>query len=188
MNHNPRFGATLPLNLLKEHQTPYFFETGTSNCAGVETARQCGYERIYTVDIDYDCWNDARTRYANDKTVIPVWCDTSMWMPILALDKPTTFWLDAHDDGGPKGRKRCPILDELYYIGMSEIKGHVILVDDRRCFGSPEHWAPDIFEHQVREAILQINLNYKISIADSLSFPQDIIVATLSNELPCASI
>lgn len=179
MNTNPRFGATLPLSLLKEHPTPYFLETGTSNCAGVETARQCGYERIYTIDIDYSCYEDAFKRYANDKTVVPVWCDTSMWMPIFALDKPTTFWLDAHDDGGPRGRKQCPIMDELYYIGMSEIAGHVILIDDRRCFGSEEGWAPNITETQVREAILQINPTYQISVVDSLQFREDIIVATL---------
>lgn len=181
MNTNPRFGGTLPLELLKAHPTPYFLETGTSNCAGVETARHIDYERIYTIDVDRLCWFDAVGRYHEVSRITPLCGDSSFWLRALVsiLDKPTTFWLDAHDDGGPCGMKRCPIIDELYHIGVSGISGHVILIDDRRCFGSPDGWAPNITEAQVREAILQINPNYQIAIADSLQFPQDIIVARL---------
>lgn len=181
MSTNPRAGGTLPLALLAAHPTAYFVETGTSAGHGLATARSLTppYELIHTIDIDRSCWLDAANRYADEPRIYPFCGDTSRLLAILMplLDKPTTFWLDAHDDGGPRGLKRCPLLDELAAIATSPIKEHVILIDDRRCLGAPDVWAPDITEADVRAALLRIRSDYAITLADSVCFPQDIIVA-----------
>ena len=53
------------------------------------------------------------------------------------LDRPALFWLDGHYSEGVtgKGDKETPIYEELSHIFDSEGRGHVVIIDDARCFG-----------------------------------------------------
>ncbi len=55
---------------------------------------------------------------------------------VKSIETPTLFWLDGHYSGGitGKGVLETPIEMELDSILNSDIEGHIILVDDARCF------------------------------------------------------
>lgn len=92
------------------------------------------------------------------------------------IDKPCTFWLDAHVDGGPCGEKRCPLLDELDFIKSANTGlVHNILCDDRRCLGN-NWWGKGILEKDVIRKIKEINSKYTIKYEDG-HVPADIIAA-----------
>ncbi len=48
------------------------------------------------------------------------------------------FWLDGHYSAGVTAIGECdtPVMDELRHIFQSEITGHVVIIDDARCFGN----------------------------------------------------
>jgi hypothetical protein len=52
------------------------------------------------------------------------------------LREPTLFWLDGHWSGGitAKGEKETPIVAECEAVLSHPVRGHVILIDDARCF------------------------------------------------------
>ena len=60
------------------------------------------------------------------------------------IDKPAVFWLDGHYSAGftARGEKDSPILEELEHILAAPNRGHVILIDDARCFGHAESYPP----------------------------------------------
>lgn len=53
------------------------------------------------------------------------------------IKTPCLFWLDGHYSAGvtARGEKDTPIVEELSHIFSSSDIGHVIVVDDARCFG-----------------------------------------------------
>jgi len=89
---------------------------------------------------------------------------------VESLDAPATFWLDAHpiDDS----MSFCPLYKELEIIKESAVENHVIMIDDVRMFGS---WL-DVDEQKVKEKLLDINPDYKITYEDG-HIPNDIMVA-----------
>jgi hypothetical protein len=54
------------------------------------------------------------------------------------LSQPALFWLDAHYSEGvtARGDKDTPIYEELHLILNAGDIGHVIIIDDARCFGT----------------------------------------------------
>ena len=70
--------------------------------------------------------------------------DSSKVLPELLdkIKKPCLFWLDGHYSGGitGKGDLNTPILNELKSIFSHQIKDHVILIDDARCFTGEEDY------------------------------------------------
>ena len=63
------------------------------------------------------------------------------------IDTPCLFWLDGHYSGGVTGMgdEVSPVLSELRDILAHPTQGHVILIDDARCFRSEEGY-PELKE------------------------------------------
>jgi hypothetical protein len=55
---------------------------------------------------------------------------------VRQLQEPALFWLDGHYSGVDTGKDELdtPVSAELEAILGSPVKGHVILIDDARCF------------------------------------------------------
>jgi hypothetical protein len=53
------------------------------------------------------------------------------------INKPTLFWLGGHYSAGEtaQSHKDTPILEGLQHIFDTPDKGHVVIIDDTRCFG-----------------------------------------------------
>ena len=61
---------------------------------------------------------------------------------LTLIREPCLFWLDAHYSEGitVKSDLNTPILEELKHIFAHTIRGHVILIDDARCFTGREDY------------------------------------------------
>lgn len=174
--------TTLSPQVLSKYKNPYFLETGTADADCVRLALEIGFEKVFSIELDEKLQLENIKRYNSQieagfvhliigdslleiKKIVPI------------LDKPTTFWLDAHVDSGPEGIKKCPLYEELEAIKQSELRNHTIMIDDVRIFGA--HWGEDISLEKVKEKILEINKNYKFTFEDNQYAPKDILVAYL---------
>lgn len=174
--------ASLSQGSLLPYRNEYFVETGAHYGAGLLVALQSGFRYLRSVETDPDYLQAAQEllkRYRNVK----IWHGNSsvlLWEMIQDIEKPITFFLDAHrfpplDDG----QKNCPLLDELEQIKRHPIKTHTILIDDMSCCSQLA------FDYLTKEELiaklLEINPNYQISyIAGGWEneVPDNILVAT----------
>ncbi len=176
--------TTLSKSVLSKYKNDIFVETGTLWGEAIEVAIECGFKKIYTVDIDPKKVEHSRKKFAKEVKsgqVEVLEGDTFKMFPdiLKKIDAPATFWLDAHWDGGPMGDYKCPLPFELEALLAHPIKTHTLLVDDRRIFGAiGSNWGEDLDEELLIEAMTDINPDYKISFEDGC-VPNDIIVAKL---------
>jgi hypothetical protein len=175
--------TTLPKEVASRYANPYFFETGTANGACVELALSCGFEKIFSVEIEPERQSENIKKFTKEIVAHKVKLytgDSLLLFPemVKELDKPTTFWLDAHVDEGKSGVKKCPLYEELETIATSPIKIHTIMIDDISYFGTKNHWGDGISLETIKEKILQINPSYNFAFEDGHT-PNDILVAHL---------
>lgn len=115
-----------------------FVETGTH--LGDTVAYVAQDRQVYATSIELDdaYYQAASRRFAGYQNVTILHGDSGLILPQLVrqLSEPALFWLDGHYSGGVtgKGEIDTPISAELSAILDSGIKGHVILIDDVRCF------------------------------------------------------
>jgi hypothetical protein len=176
--------TTLPKEVITRYLNPYFFETGTANGACVSLALSCGFEKVFSVEIEIGRQNENSKLFENEilQNKVKLYTgDSLLLMPkiVQELDKPTTFWLDAHVDEGVSGVKKCPLYEELETISKSPIKNHIIMIDDISYFGTKNHWGDGISLDKIREKILEINPKYNFSFENG-HVPNDILVAHLN--------
>lgn len=167
--------GSLPNSLLLKYKGNYdvFFETGTSEGDTVLTALECGFSRIYSVELDEIVHNRALQRFSANLDTVTLFHSTS----VLALNTtlpfindPILFWLDAHKDSDIE----CtPLIQEL-----EAIKGHKyptrILIDDMRLVGVNK-W--DITIALITEKLMDINPHFDIIFEDNGRAPGDVLVA-----------
>lgn len=115
-----------------------FIETGTH--LGDTLAYMAGNKKFNTtsIEIDEPCYRAATQRFKGYSNVTLMLGDSGKLMPelIQKLEQPALFWLDGHYSGGKtkRGELDTPISVELEAVLSSPVKGHVILIDDARCF------------------------------------------------------
>ena len=174
--------TTLSKEVLSKYLNPYFLETGTANGDCVRLALEVGFEKIFSIELNNFLQEENIKNYQSfidEGRVNLITGDSLLELSniIPALDKPTTFWLDAHVDDGPAGVKKCPLYEELRSIKLSSIKNHTILIDDMRCIGSG-NWGVGIDIDTLIRLILEINPNYRICFEDG-SVPGDVLAASI---------
>jgi hypothetical protein len=114
-------------------------ETGTYYGDMVEAMKDY-FSRIYSIELSNELYEKAKQRFAGDDRIKIIHGDSGIELGklIASLDQAALFWLDGHYSGGvtAKGDKDTPIYEELSHIFSSPQKGHVIIIDDARCFGT----------------------------------------------------
>ena len=112
-------------------------ETGTYLGDMIEATRDT-FDRIYSVELDKALHDNARQRFDGQQKICLLQGDSGTVLPhiLRAIQEPTLFWLDGHWSGGitAKGEKDTPIVAECEAVLAHPVEGHVILVDDARCF------------------------------------------------------
>jgi hypothetical protein len=171
--------TTLLKEVLVKYPNKYFVETGTANGDCVRIALECGFQKVFSVELDVDLQTENIKNYQpfiKQNKVNLVIGDSlfELCNLITKLDAKTTFWLDAHQDFGPKGVKRCPLYEEIECIKNSSIKTHTIMIDDLRMLG--HWWGEGVDLDTLKNKILEINTEYKFTLEDG-HVPNDILVA-----------
>lgn len=113
----------------------YFVETGTFRGDAVARALKEGFKEVYSIEFFDVLVKAAKRRFENFKNVTIIQGDSknALWDVIKDLDKPITFWLDAHIYPPQEGIVNCPLIQELEQIKKHQIKTHTILIDDLSC-------------------------------------------------------
>jgi len=170
------------LEYFSTHKNEILIEGGTALGWGTTTAINAGYKKIYTIELVKSLFEDAQKNFAKEIAegkVVSLNGDTQIVLSQLLenIDKPATFWLDAHFGKKYKGENpRCPLLAELDVIKKHSINTHTLLIDDMRLFGKAAHDFITIDE--VKNKILEINSNYEISFLNS-NVKNDILLAKI---------
>ncbi len=123
---------------LKQYGLTEFIETGTYLGDTLAYMGRHRHVRATSIELDADYYQAAKRRFAKYLNITLLHGDSGDLLPELVsgLNTPTLFWLDGHFSGGKtaKGKQYTPISLELQAILDSSVKGHVILIDDARCF------------------------------------------------------
>jgi hypothetical protein len=145
-----------------------FIETGTYEGDMVDAVKD-SFRRIYSVELDSALFERAKSRFSFDDHITILRGDSGEVLPQLLGDLrvPTLFWLDAHYSRGitARGELETPIMKELESILHHDISGHVILIDDVRCF-TGEHDYPTV--EGVRQFVLSRRPELNFSVADDI--------------------
>jgi len=121
----------------KSFNTPILIETGTYLGDMVHAMRK-SFTRIISFELDPTLAAQAQQRFANDEHIEIMQGDSGKLLGdyLKKINDPCLFWLDGHYSGGitAKGSLETPIKNELTAILSHPVDGHVILIDDARCF------------------------------------------------------
>ncbi|HKG45154.1 MAG TPA: hypothetical protein VKB02_00385 [Pyrinomonadaceae bacterium] len=117
--------------------TGILIETGTY-LGDMVHAMKKSFSRIVSFELDQTLAVQAQQRFAKDNHIDVVQGDSGKLLGgyLSSIDEPCLFWLDGHYSGGitAKGALETPIKNELTAILSHPVDGHVILIDDARCF------------------------------------------------------
>lgn len=123
----------------RRYRLAVLVETGTYYGEMVH-AMTYAFRRIYSIELSDDLCQRARDRFGGQAHVELIHGDSAQELPAVLsrLSGPALFWLDGHYSGGEtaRGAEDTPILAELEQILSVAEVGHVIVIDDARCFGT----------------------------------------------------
>lgn len=116
-------------------------ETGTYHGDMVEAMRH-HFDAVYSIELSEQLHLKAAARFHGTENVFLIQGDSGVEIERLTkqLTQPALFWLDGHYSAGEtaRGSVDTPILDELRHIFEAPDLGHVVIIDDARCFGVDE--------------------------------------------------
>lgn len=127
------------LDFAAKYKVKVLVETGTYLGEMIE-AMSPHFERIYSIELSEVLHAKAQRRFKKRDYIHLIHGDSGKELKTLLrlLKQPAVFWLDGHYSAGitAKGEKDTPIYEELEHIFNARDLGHVIIIDDARCFGS----------------------------------------------------
>jgi len=174
-----------PLSNLNEYKldSGIFIESGSLYGDTIQRALDCGYTTVYSIEIDEGLYNLVKGRFEEqikNGTVKLFLGSTIGVLPNILknIDKPVTFWLDAHlhnDDYGVV--HNAPVVEELSIISEHHIKNHLVMVDDMRIIRSA-NWGRGNMEQTVLDNIKTINPDYGITYRNGLNV-NDVLIAKI---------
>jgi len=123
----------------KKYGLRVFVETGTYYGEMVDVMKNT-FDHIYSIELGDALYENARKRFAGLNHIEIIHGDSGVELADILnkIDSPALFWLDGHYSEGVtvKGKVDTPIREELVCILNAPDKGHVIIIDDARCFGT----------------------------------------------------
>lgn len=140
VNHIPHYvKRDILRRYARMHRLGSFVETGTYFGDMVD-ALKGEFEQIQSIELNDFLFERAKRRFMSYSHVRILHGDSASMLPLAlaSVKQSTLFWLDAHYSGGITacGDQHSPILLELDHIFHHPIRGHVIVIDDARLFGT----------------------------------------------------
>lgn len=144
----------------KEYST--FIESGTY-CGETIFAVEPHFTKLYTIEINRLQYNITKNRYTGNKIKFMLGDSSIIFRRLLPIIKENAiFFLDGHWSSGNTGRgkKDCPLIEEVTYINNLFKHSAIIIIDDYRLFGKyPEHGCNEDWKDISKEKILDILKN-----------------------------
>lgn len=167
---------TLTHHILGNYKSDVFVETGTYQGGGVDCAILAQFSKIISIERNPAFLKGNLDKFNKRENVELICGNTEkiLYEIIAKINCRITFWLDAHDIGGPY----CPLLKEIEQIARHKIKNHIILIDDRIVF---RHWG--FTEHDVISMLKKINPKYEFNFIDSKLRRADIMTAVVPKKI-----
>jgi hypothetical protein len=130
------------LDQLKEDYTKYpnFIETGTYFGETIFAAEPY-FENLYTIELSKELHQSTSLKYTGSKITF-IQGDSSLKLLELLpnIEGRSIFYLDGHYSGGvtAKGKKDCPLYEELELIMKLHQDNCIVIIDDARLFEKKE--------------------------------------------------
>jgi hypothetical protein len=120
----------------KKYSISVLIETGTYMGDMIKSQLN-NFTILYSIELSQELWQEAVKRFKKYKHVTLLQGDSGEVLIELMskIQNRAIFWLDGHYSAGitAKGKKECPIYEELDAIFGSNID-HILLIDDARLF------------------------------------------------------
>jgi len=143
-------------------------ETGTL-MGDMIAAMARSFDELYSIELSDAYYEKARARFARKRHIHLRHGDSAVEIPRIvgALQHRALFWLDAHYSGAStaRGAIDTPIAQELNEIFRRNAAGHVMLVDDARCFDGTASY-PTIGE--LRELVAALDPRYRVEVVEDI--------------------
>lgn len=114
-------------------------ETGTYYGDMIEAMKD-SFDRLYSIELSEELYEKTKERFKGVKHIELIHGDSGLELRniINKINQPALFWLDGHYSAGDTalGEKETPIYEEMSNILNATDRGHVIIIDDARCFGT----------------------------------------------------
>ena len=136
-------------------------ETGTQRGEMVNAVLNT-FIQITSIEINPDHYRESKRRFSGVKKVELLHGDSGVLLPevLNEIKESTLFWLDAHGYCPSEGVERNPVLTEVESILAHHIAGHIVLIDDARCFGWEKYY-PSIDE--LRRVVGKFDVSMEIA-------------------------
>jgi hypothetical protein len=145
-----------------------FIETGTYLGETISYLKNV-FDKLISIELGQKLYDNAKKKFSKDKHVQILQGDSGEILQNIINDisEPCLFWLDGHYSDGitAKGKSNTPVLKELEHIFNHTTEGHVILIDDARCFiGKDDYPTIEFLENYTR----QKNKALQFSVKDDI--------------------
>lgn len=162
---------------------PAFVECGSASGLGVSSALKAGFPKVYSVDINPECFEHCHRIFQNDQRVNLYHDDCGHWLELILneIKVLSTIYLDAN---GWKHETESPFHASINALIRHGGRDHVLLVDDINHALRPRaEIIQDLKSSDMVVQLRRVNPNYTLYLIDTHSenrvhfYPSWVLVA-----------